>query len=81
MLWCEANAILRDYPGRELYENIMGDQMMLLTKNPEIYGVIVVEFIYVDFIRHVFVSLVSGFKIFKRGGCQYSELKLNLMRI
>jgi hypothetical protein len=36
MLWCEANAILRDYQGSDLYENIIGDQVMLLTKNPEI---------------------------------------------
>src|SRR5690606_40088623 len=40
MMYNEAQIIAKDYPGIELWDTNIDAQMMWLTKNPEIYGVL-----------------------------------------
>lgn len=60
MMWSEAKIISKDYPGIELWDTNIDAQMMWLTKNPEIYGVIVAENMFGDIISDAFAGLVGG---------------------
>lgn len=60
MMWSEAKIIAKDYPGIELWDTNIDAQMMWLTKNPEIYGVIVAENMFGDIISDAFAGLVGG---------------------
>jgi len=60
MMWSEAKLIAKDYPGIELWDTNIDAQMMWLTKNPEIYGVIVAENLFGDIISDAFAGLVGG---------------------
>jgi len=60
MMWSEAILIAKDYPGIELWDTNIDAQMMWLTKNPEIYGVIVAENLFGDIISDAFAGLIGG---------------------
>lgn len=60
MMWSEAKIIAKDYPEIELWDTNIDAQMMWLTKNPEIYGVIVAENMFGDIISDAFAGLVGG---------------------
>jgi len=60
MMWSEAKIIAKDYPGIDLWDTNIDAQMMWLTKNPEIYGVIVAENMFGDIISDGFAGLVGG---------------------
>ncbi len=60
MMWSEAKLIAKDYPDIELWDTNIDAQMMWLTKNPEIYGVIVAENLFGDIISDAFAGLVGG---------------------
>src|SRR3989339_1342682 len=60
MMWSEAKIIAKDYPGIDLWDTNIDAQMMWLTKNPEIYGVIVAENMFGDIISDAFAGLVGG---------------------
>ncbi len=60
MMLSEAKAIAKDYPGIELWDTNIDAQMMWLTKNPEVYGVIVAENMFGDIISDAFAGLVGG---------------------
>lgn len=60
MMLSEAKKIAKDYPGIELWDTNIDAQMMWLTKNPEIYGVIVSENMFGDIISDGFAGLVGG---------------------
>jgi isocitrate dehydrogenase (NAD+) len=60
MMVSEAKKIAKDYPGIELWDTNIDAQMMWLTKNPEIYGVIVAENMFGDIISDGFAGLVGG---------------------
>ena len=60
MMWSEAKIIAKNYPGIDLWDTNIDAQMMWLTKNPEIYGVIVAENMFGDIISDAFAGLVGG---------------------
>ena len=60
MMLSEAKKIAKDYPNIELWDTNIDAQMMWLTKNPEIYGVIVSENMFGDIISDGFAGLVGG---------------------
>ncbi|HEY6906443.1 MAG TPA: isocitrate/isopropylmalate family dehydrogenase [Ignavibacteriaceae bacterium] len=60
MMVNEAKIIAKEYPGIELWDTNIDAQMMWLTKNPEIYGVIVAENMFGDIISDGFAGLVGG---------------------
>jgi 3-isopropylmalate dehydrogenase len=60
MMLNEAKKIAKDYPGISLWDTNIDAQMMWLTKNPEIYGVIVAENMFGDIISDAFAGLVGG---------------------
>lgn len=52
--------ISKEYPGIDLWDTNIDAQMMWLTKNPEIYGVIVAENMFGDIISDAFAGLIGG---------------------
>ncbi len=60
MMLNEAKIISKEFPGIELWDTNIDAQMMWLTKNPEIYGVIVAENMFGDIISDGFAGLVGG---------------------
>lgn len=60
MMFNEAKAIAKEYPGIALWDTNIDAQMMWLTKNPETYGVIVAENMFGDIISDGFAGLVGG---------------------
>ena len=60
MMLNEAKIIAKEYPGIDLWDTNIDAQMMWLTKNPEIYGVIVAENMFGDIISDGFAGLVGG---------------------
>jgi 3-isopropylmalate dehydrogenase len=60
MMMHEAKLIAKEFPGIELWDTNIDAQMMWLTKNPEIYGVIVAENMFGDIISDAFAGLVGG---------------------
>jgi isocitrate dehydrogenase (NAD+) len=60
MMMSEAKKIAKDYPGIDLWDTNIDAQMMWLTKNPEIYGVVVAENMFGDIISDAFAGLVGG---------------------
>ena len=60
MMLKEAKLIAKEYPGNELLDTNIDAQMMWLTKNPEIYGIIVAENMFGDIISDGFAGLVGG---------------------
>ncbi len=55
-----AREIAKDYPGIDLWDTNIDAQMMWLTKNPEVYGVIVSENMFADITSDGFAGLVGG---------------------
>jgi isocitrate dehydrogenase (NAD+) len=55
-----AKSIAKEFPGIELWDTNIDAQMMWLTKNPEIYGVLVAENMFGDIISDGFAGLVGG---------------------
>jgi isocitrate dehydrogenase (NAD+) len=55
-----AKSIAKEFPDIELWDTNIDAQMMWLTKNPEIYGVIVAENMFGDIISDGFAGLVGG---------------------
>ena len=60
MMFNEGKIIAKEYPGIQLWDTNIDAQMMWLTKNPEIYGVIVAENMFGDIISDGFAGLVGG---------------------
>jgi 3-isopropylmalate dehydrogenase len=60
MMFNEGKIIAKDYPDIQLWDTNIDAQMMWLTKNPEIYGVIVAENMFGDIISDGFAGLVGG---------------------
>ncbi len=60
MMLKEAKIIASEYPGIQLWDTNIDAQMMWLTKNPEIYGVIVAENMFGDIISDGFAGLIGG---------------------
>jgi 3-isopropylmalate dehydrogenase len=60
MMVNEAKIITKEFPGIELWDTNIDAQMMWLTKNPEIYGVVVAENMFGDIISDGFAGLVGG---------------------
>jgi len=60
MMVAEAKKISQQYPDIDLWDTNIDAQMMWLTKNPEIYGVIVAENMFGDIISDGFAGLVGG---------------------
>lgn len=60
MMLKEAKIIAKEFPGIDLWDTNIDAQMMWLTKNPEIYGVIVAENMFGDIISDGFAGLVGG---------------------
>jgi isocitrate dehydrogenase (NAD+) len=60
MMLNEAKKISKEYPGIDLWDTNIDAQMMWLTKNPEIYGVVVAENMFGDIISDAFAGLVGG---------------------
>lgn len=60
MMFNEAKIIAKQYPGIQLWDTNIDAQMMWLTKNPEIYGVIVAENMFGDIISDGFAGLIGG---------------------
>ncbi len=60
MMVNEAKIIAKEFPGIELWDTNIDAQMMWLTKNPEIYGVVVAENMFGDIISDGFAGLVGG---------------------
>ena len=60
MMFNEAKLIAKDYPEIQLWDTNIDAQMMWLTKNPEIYGVLVAENMFGDIISDGFAGLVGG---------------------
>ena len=60
MMLNEAKMIAKEYPGIDLWDTNIDAQMMWLTKNPEIYGVVVAENMFGDIISDGFAGLVGG---------------------
>ena len=60
MMLKEAKLLAMDYPSIQLWDTNIDAQMMWLTKNPEIYGVVVAENMFGDIISDGFAGLVGG---------------------
>jgi len=60
MMFKEGKVIAKDYPEIQLWDTNIDAQMMWLTKNPEIYGVIVAENMFGDIISDGFAGLIGG---------------------
>ena len=60
MMRAEAKRIAADYPDIGLWETNIDAQMMWLTKNPEVYGVIVSGNMFGDIVSDGFAGLVGG---------------------
>ncbi len=60
MMLKEAKTIAEEYPSIQLWDTNIDAQMMWLTKNPEIYGVIVAENMFGDIISDGFAGLIGG---------------------
>lgn len=60
MMLSLAKQISNEYPGIALWDTNIDAQMMWLTKNPEIYGVIVAENMFGDIISDAFAGLIGG---------------------
>ncbi len=60
MMFKEAKDIAKNYPDIKLWDTNIDAQMMWLTKNPEIYGVLVAENMFGDIISDGFAGLVGG---------------------
>ena len=60
MMFNEGKKIAKEYPGIQLWDTNIDAQMMWLTKNPEIYGVIVAENMFGDIVSDGFAGLVGG---------------------
>ncbi len=60
MMLAESKIIAKNYPHIQLWDTNIDAQMMWLTKNPEIYGVIVAENMFGDIISDGFAGLVGG---------------------
>ncbi len=60
MMYRIGKEVAKDYPGIELWDTNIDAQMMWLTKNPEIYGVLVAENMFGDIISDGFAGLVGG---------------------
>ncbi len=60
MMLQEGKIIAKEFPGIQLWDTNIDAQMMWLTKNPEIYGVIVAENMFGDIISDGFAGLVGG---------------------
>lgn len=60
MMFNEGKIIAKEYPGIQLWDTNIDAQMMWLTKNPEIYGVIVAENMFGDIVSDGFAGLVGG---------------------
>jgi 3-isopropylmalate dehydrogenase len=60
MMFNEAKIIAKDYPEIQLWDTNIDAQMMWLTKNPEIYGVLVAENMFGDIISDGFAGLIGG---------------------
>jgi 3-isopropylmalate dehydrogenase len=60
MMFNEAKLIAKEYPGIELWDTNIDAQMMWLTKNPEIYGVLVAENMFGDILSDGFAGLIGG---------------------
>ncbi len=60
MMLQEGKIIAEEFPGIQLWDTNIDAQMMWLTKNPEIYGVIVAENMFGDIISDGFAGLVGG---------------------
>jgi isocitrate dehydrogenase (NAD+) len=60
MMFKEGKIIAKDYPDIQLWDTNIDAQMMWLTKNPEIYGVIVAENMFGDIISDGFAGLIGG---------------------
>ncbi len=60
MMFNEGRLIAKEYPSIQLWDTNIDAQMMWLTKNPEIYGVIVAENMFGDIISDGFAGLIGG---------------------
>ncbi len=60
MMLSIAQAMVKEYPGIELWDTNIDAQMMWLTKNPETYGVIVCSNMFGDIVSDGFSGLVGG---------------------
>jgi len=60
MMFKEAKEIAKNYPEIQLWDTNIDAQMMWLTKNPEIYGVLVSENMFGDIVSDGFAGLVGG---------------------
>ncbi len=60
MMFKLGKQIAKEYPGIQLWDTNIDAQMMWLTKNPEIYGVIVAENMFGDIISDGFAGLIGG---------------------
>ncbi len=60
MMFKEAKEIAKNYPEIPLWDTNIDAQMMWLTKNPEIYGVLVSENMFGDIVSDGFAGLVGG---------------------
>lgn len=60
MMYRIAKEVSKEFPEIELWDTNIDAQMMWLTKNPEIYGVLVAENMFGDIISDGFAGLVGG---------------------
>ncbi len=60
MMFKIGKQIAKEYPDIQLWDTNIDAQMMWLTKNPEIYGVIVAENMFGDIISDGFAGLIGG---------------------
>lgn len=60
MMLTIARAVAKEYPDIELWDTNIDAQMMWLTKNPEIYGVLVSGNMFGDILSDGFAGLVGG---------------------
>ncbi|MCZ6703550.1 MAG: isocitrate/isopropylmalate family dehydrogenase [Ignavibacteria bacterium] len=60
MMLKEAKGIVENFPNIQLWDTNIDAQMMWLTKNPEIYGVLVAENMFGDIISDGFAGLIGG---------------------
>ena len=60
MMFKEAKEIAENFPDIQLWDTNIDAQMMWLTKNPEIYGVLVAENMFGDIISDGFAGLIGG---------------------
>lgn len=60
MMVKEAKVIAENYPDIQLWDTNIDAQMMWLTKNPEIYGVLAAENMFGDIISDGFAGLIGG---------------------